>query len=283
MKKTAFVTDSTAYITDELRNHPDVYVLPLNIMFKDGEYEDGVDLSTDELYTRIRAEKEVPKTSQPSVGKFAALFEKLKEEYDGAVAIHISSELSGTYSSAVQGSEITEGFPVEVVDSKCMSYAITHLLHRGLKLAGEKNDVREIGNELRAYAGMTENYILLGSLEQFYKGGRMSGAQYMLGSVLKIKPMLRITPEGTFELFERIRSEKKAVNRLVELLHTSYEKRKVEEVQILHGNVAEKARQLEEKIKEKMPSIRVVTGEISSTIAVHAGEGTLALMWEKTE
>ncbi|PYZ97772.1 fatty acid-binding protein DegV [Alteribacter lacisalsi] len=281
MNKIAFVTDSTAYITKELRNHPDVYVLPLNINFNGEDFEDGVDLTTDELYTRIRTEKEVPKTSQPSVGRFAELFETLKKNYDSAVCVHISSELSGTFSSAVQGSDMTEDFHVEVIDSKCMSYAITHLLNQGIRLAGEGNTASEMAAELRKHAGQTENYILLGSLEQFYKGGRMSGAQYMLGSVLKIKPVLRIDPDGKFELFERIRSEKKAMNRLVDLLHASFESSLIEEVQIMHGNVVDKAKQLEAKIKEKMPSLSVITGEISSTIAVHAGEGTLALIWQK--
>ncbi|RNA69843.1 DegV family protein [Alteribacter keqinensis] len=281
MGKIAFVTDSTAYLTEELKNHPDVYSLPLSIIIDDVSYADGVDLTVDELYERIRKEKEVPKTSQPAIGMFAELYEKLKEDYDAAVSIHISDKLSGTMASAKQGSDLVENFHVEVVDSKCMSYAITHLINESIRLSEEGKEAAEIAEHVRDQAGRTANYILLGSLDQFYKGGRMSGAQYLIGSVLKIKPVITITPEGEFNLFERVRSEKKAMNRLVELLYTYHQEHPVNKAQIMHGNVSEKASQLEAKLKEKMPNLDIMTGEISSTIAVHAGEGTLALLWQK--
>ncbi|MFA9557920.1 DegV family protein [Evansella sp. AB-rgal1] len=278
-KKIAWVTDSTAYITKELAENEDVYTLPLGIIFGQDAYEDGVDLTTDILYKRINSEKEVPKTSQPSVGKFAELYEKLKEEYDHAIAIHISGKLSGTIDSSTAGKNMAD-FDVEVVDSRCMSYAITTLLYKGMELAENGTHPKEIAAKLRHEATKCENYILLGNLNQFYKGGRMSGAQYLLGNMLQIKPIIRIdTTSGEFELFERVRSEKKATKRLLELLGKSYEKHTVKEVQIMHGNVIDKAEELKEKITEQFPDLSIVIGEISSTIAAHAGEGTVALIW----
>lgn len=279
-KKIAWITDSTAFITKELKEHPDVYVMPLAIIFGEDVYEDGVNLTTDILYDRIRKQKDIPKTSQPAVGKFAELYEKLKNEYDGAIAIHISSKLSGTLDSSRSGSEMAE-FDVEFVDSKSMSYAITTLLNAGIELSKQNLDYKEIATKLRHKADQSENYILLGSLEQFYKGGRMSGTQYLLGNILQIKPIIRINQQGEFELFERVRSEKKAVKRLLELFKESYEQNKINEVQIMHGNVQDKAIALEEKIKEQHPEVNIVIGEISSTIAVHAGEGTVAILWSK--
>ncbi|MCD8508530.1 MAG: DegV family protein [Bacillus sp. (in: Bacteria)] len=280
-KKIAWVTDSTAYITKELADHPDVYVLPLNITFGNDTYEDGVDLTTELLYKRINEEKEVPKTSQPSIGKFAELYEKLKKDYDHAIAVHISGKLSGTIDSSNQGKTMAE-FDVEVVDSKCMSYAITTLIEKGMALAAEGKDYKDIAETLREEASNSENYILLGNLEQFYKGGRMSGTQYLLGNILQIKPVIRInTQTGEFELFERVRSEKKAVKRLLELLRNSYAENEITQVEIMHGNVINKANDLRDKIKEEFPSINIVVGEISSTIAAHAGEGTVALIWHK--
>ncbi|SDO57745.1 DegV family protein [Alkalicoccus daliensis] len=281
-KRIAWVTDSTAYITEELAAHPDVYVLPLSITFNKETFEDGVDLTVDQLYKRIRENKEVPKTSQPSAGKFAELYDSFKEKYDAAVSIHISSELSGTYSSAVQGQEIS-GFPVEVIDSLTMSYGITTLMHKGMEMQEQGKSVEEISTQLRSSAPKSESYILLGSLEQFYKGGRMSGTSYLLGNLLQIKPIIRITNEGKFDLFQKVRSEKKAIKRMIELLEQALEKRKLNEVQVMHGNVLEKAEDLKSRIKENFPDLRVVTGEISSTIAAHAGEGTLALIWNNDD
>ncbi|MFC4736619.1 DegV family protein [Bacillus daqingensis] len=277
-KRIAWVTDSTAYITEEMAAHPDVYVLPLSITFQENTYDDGVQLTTDQLYEKIRTNKEVPKTSQPSPGRFAELYESLKGKYDAAVAIHISSELSGTYSSSVQGRDLAD-FPVEVVDSLSMSYAITTLMEKGMHLAEEGVEPSFIGEKLQALASHSESYILLGSLEQFYKGGRMSGASYLLGNILKIKPILRITNEGKFDLFQKVRSEKKAVRRMMELLEQARDRAKIRQVQIMHGNVLPKAEELRKNIINAFPDLKVTVGEISSSIAVHAGEGTLALIW----
>jgi DegV family protein with EDD domain len=277
-KKIAWITDSTAFITNELKQHPDVYVVPLGIIFGETAFEDGVDLSTDELYHRIRNDKTIPKTSQPSAGRFAELFEKLKEDYDTAIAVHISSKLSGTLSSCVAGAELAD-FPIETVDSKSMSYAITYLLQLGINLDEQGVNPKDIAEKLQTEADLSDNYILLGNLDQFYKGGRMSGTSYLLGSILKIKPIIRINRNGEFELFEKVRSEKKAIARMIELIKESYEKGKLTNIQIMHGNVLEKAQELAEEVKIAFPNLNIFIGEISSTIAVHAGEGTVALLW----
>lgn len=281
-QRIAWVTDSTAYITEELAEHPDVYVLPLAIIFDGTAYEDGVDLTTEELYEQISKHKNIPKTSQPAAGRFAELYESLKENYDAAVAIHISGQLSGTIESSAAGREMSD-FDVHIVDSLSMSYAITTLLEKGMKLADNGVSASEIKAELDTSAKRSENYILLGSLEQFYKGGRMSGTQYLLGSLLAVKPIIRITNEGKFDLFQKVRSEKKALKRMMELFNNSFEKYHIEQVQILHGNVINKAEDFKKSMKEKFPSLEIITAEISSSIAVHAGEGTLAMIWQNED
>ncbi|MGN7400662.1 DegV family protein [Cytobacillus praedii] len=278
VKKIAWITDSTAYITDDLKKHPDVYVIPLSITFGDETFEDGIDLSTDQLYKRIVSAKEIPKTSQPAAGRFAELFEQLKKNYDSAVAVHISSKLSGTINSCLSGAALAD-FPVEAVDSKSMSYAITTLINKGMDLAEKGMSSKEIASFLQEDAAKSENYFLLGSLDQFYKGGRMSGTAYLLGSLLNIKPIIRINNHGEFELFEKVRSEKKAVKRMLELLGDAYKKHSISQVQILHGNVHEKAKELGNEIKALFPKLDIFIGEISSTIAAHSGEGTLATLW----
>ncbi|WP_026581634.1 DegV family protein [Bacillus sp. J33] len=277
-KRIAWITDSTAFLTKELLDHPDVYVVPLTITFGEDFFEDGIDLSTDQLYDRIRTEKEVPKTSQPSAGRFAELFEKLKGDYDSAIAVHISGKLSGTLYSCLAGAELA-AFSVRAVDSKCMSYTITTLIQKGIMLANNDMPAQKIAEILQFEADKSENYILLGSLEQFYKGGRMSGTQYLLGSILKIMPIIRINREGEFELFDKVRSEKRAIKRMLELLEESYSKHTIPQVQIMHGNVPDKANELAEEIKSHFPRLDLFIGEISSAIAAHAGEGTLAIIW----
>lgn len=276
--KIAWVTDSTAYLTDELKANSDVYVVPLEIIFGEEAFEDGVTLDTEELYNRINSEKAIPKTSQPSSGKFASLFENLKENYDSAIAVHVSSKLSGTLSSCITGAEMA-GFHLEAVDSRSMSYAITALIEKGIELEKSGLGAAEIAEILKDEAKNSQNYILLGNLDQFYKGGRMSGTQYLLGSILKIKPIIRINSDGEFELFEKVRSEKKAAARLVELFGEALAKNQIEHLWIMHGNVPERAGELQKALKGAFPGLKTSVGEISSTIAVHAGEGTLAIIW----
>lgn len=278
--KIAFVTDSTAYLTEELRQHPDVYVVPILVISENREYEDGVDLSSTELYDMIRNNKEVPKTSQPSIGKFVELYENLKKDYDQAIAFHVSNRLSGTISSSTAGKE-QAGFDVEVIDSLSLSYTITELIHKGLLLVEQDIDVKQIADELRDQVSRSKNLILLGKLEQLYKGGRMSGASFLLGNLLQIKPVLSINSEGELGLFERVRSEKKAAGRIVELLKQSCEEGHVKQVGIMHGNVLEKAEELKRIIGETIPNLDIVVGELSSSLAVHAGEGTVALFWHQ--
>jgi DegV family protein with EDD domain len=278
-KKIAWITDSTVLLTDELKNHPDVYVIPLTISVQNKVYEDGIDLTTDQLYEIINSEKEIPKTSQPSVGKFNELYEKLKGEYEAGIAVHISSKLSGTLSSSAAGAEMA-GFNVETVDSLLMSSGISDLIEMGISMHGQNTDYKQIAEALREEAKKNENYILLGSLDQFYKGGRMSGTQFLLGNLLQIKPIIRIQ-EGAFELFEKVRSEKKATKRLLDLLDEAYKNYQISEVHVLHGNVLEKAKGFAEQIISKYPKMKVRIGELTSTITVHAGEGTIALTWRR--
>ncbi|MCR8844998.1 DegV family protein [Paenibacillus sp. SC116] len=277
-KKIAWITDSTAYMPDNLKHNEDVFVIPMGIVFGNDVFDDGIDLTTEELYRRIREEKEMPKTSQPPIGRYAALFEQLKTAgYDCAIAIHVSEKISGTLACCHSAADLAS-FDVEVVDSKAMSYVLTTLLYKGLELAEQGLSYQEIAAQLRQEANKAENYIVLGNLDQFYKGGRMTGTQYLVGSLLRIKPVLRIH-EGAFELFDKVRSEKKAYARLVELFQHAYERNHIQSIQIMHGNVIDKAESLKQQIQALFPQLEVVIGEISSAIAVHAGEGTVAVIW----
>lgn len=276
-KPIAWVTDSTAFIPEEVKRKHEIYVVPLEIIFGQQVYQDGVDISSEQIYEKMKISEDLPKTSQPSVGTFLHLFEKLKEEYECAIAVHLSGNLSGTLNASRNGAEIAE-FPVETVDSKLMSYPMTSLILQGMEMAKKGLDYRAIASALREMVNRFENYILIGSLEQFYKGGRMSGLQFFLGNLLQIKPILRLE-DGVFEVFEKVRTYNKAIARILEQLDKAVNLHRVTHVQILHGNILDKALEVKEKIKKKYQHIDVLVGPISSAMAVHAGQGTLALTW----
>lgn len=255
----------------------DIFIVPLEIIFEDGTYEDGIDLTPEQLYQKIVQADTTPKTSQPSVGKFVTLYERLQKEYDCAIAVHLSSDLSGTYNASATAAKLVD-FPVELVDSKLMSYPITSIILQGIELAEQGKDYQEIAVSLREEYKKMENYILVGSLDQFYKGGRVSGLQYFIGNLLQIKPIFQIK-DGLFEVYEKVRTEGKAVKRMLEQLDRAKQSHTVKHVQILHGNVLEKALALKETITSRYSDVEVLIGPISSTIGAHAGMGTLALAW----
>lgn len=171
------------------------------------------------------------------------------------------------------------GFPVYAVDSLALSYGLTGLIERGLQLQKQGLLPDQIAAQLQNETDDFCNYIIIGNLTQLYRGGRMNGVQYYLGSLLKVKPIVQISQEGTLEPIDKVRSHKKAVQYLIERAAEDYREFGVSTFQIMHGNVIEEAVQLRQEVLKIIPHARILIGEISSSLAVHAGEGTLALMW----
>lgn len=277
-KPIAWVVDSTAYVSPVLANHPDVFVVPLNIHFGQEQYADGIDLTTTELYDRIRNAEEFPKTSQPAAGEFATLYEKISEAYESIIAVHVSEKLSGTIGSSKSGAEIAE-VQMEVVDSFALSSGITKLVERGLLLQESGMELHEIAAQLRNEVQNLRNYILIGNLNQLYKGGRMSGVQFFLGSLLQVKPIIHLNEQGELKALDKVRSQKKAMNYIVDKAVESYEKDGTRSIDLMHGNVPDQAEEIKNLIQAKTPDLEVRIGEISSVLAVHAGEGTIAALW----
>lgn len=278
LKKIAWLVDSSAYMSNTLKEHPDVYVISLNIHFGLEQFVDGVDLTSDQLYNRIRNGTESIKTSQPSAGEFAVLYEKLSQEYDSIIAIHVSNSLSGTLSSSVSGAQIAQ-IQVEFVDSFSLSAGITGLVEKGLQLQDEGQSYQEIAVALREMVSKFRNYILIGNLTQLYKGGRLSSAQFYLGSLLKIKPIIQINHHGELQELDKVRSHKKAIQYLINKAVEAATKDGLQHVYIMHANAEQQANDLKEAILQQAPQLQFTIGEISTSLAVHAGEDTIALLW----
>ncbi|MET3575704.1 DegV family protein [Bhargavaea ullalensis] len=276
-KKIAWIVDSTAHIPHELASHPDLYVVPLNIIFGDKEYIDGIDLKPVQLYEMIRTSDDLPKTSQPSAGRFAELFDHLAGRYEQGVCITLASELSGTYGSAVSGAALS-GFDVKVIDSKSVSHGLTGLVLLGMKLQAEGKERDEITAILNSRAGTAHSFIYIGRLNQLYKGGRMGSVQFYLGSMLKIKPIIEISPDGKLEVIDKVRSEKKAFRYLADQVGAAYEAGR-RKIRLMHADSPEEAGRLKEQMISAMPGLEVETGDIASVLAAHAGEGTMAVLW----
>ncbi|CEG27570.1 DegV family protein [Bacillus sp. B-jedd] len=277
MKKTAWVTDSTAYLDEELRNHPDLYTIPLSVILDGHEYADGIDLTAEELYAKLKELKTPPKTSQPSVGAFQQLYEKLAEDYDQVISVLLSSKLSGTVSSSEQAAQLVS-IPVTTIDSKVLAFPLSALLKKGIALERAGKDVEEIREELERQRGENETYVLIGSLEQLHRSGRMGGLQFFLGSMLSITPIVSIE-NGGLETKEKVRNTKKAKEKIEGYMKASYEKYGFKEVYLLYGLHEEAALAWQKELEPKFPSLTFRRCPLGATIGVHAGENTLGISW----
>jgi DegV family protein with EDD domain len=275
--KTAWVTDSTAYLDEELRNHPDLYTIPLTILLDGEEYSDGIDLTSAQLFERLKQLKNPPKTSQPSIGAFQSLYEQLAKNYDHVVAVLLSGKLSGTVSSSEQAAMLVE-IPVTTFDSNILTYPMTALLKTGMGLLETGASLESVIDQLEEIKKTNETYVLVGSLEQLHRSGRMSGLKFFLGSMLNVKPIISIV-DGVLNVKEKARSEKKAKERIVDYLRSSYEQHHFKEVYILYGLHEEQASNWKAELSKEFPELEIICCPLGAVIGVHAGENTLGISW----
>jgi len=275
--KTAWVTDSTAYLDIELQNHPDLYTIPLTVLLDGMEYSDGIDLTPQQLFERLKQLKNPPMTSQPSVGAFQSLYEQLAKDYDQIVTVLLSGKLSGTVSSSEQAAKLVD-IPVTTFDSQILTYPMSALLKKGMELLAAEYSLESVIKELEQIRDTNETYVLVGSLEQLHRGGRMSGLQFFLGSMLNVKPIISIV-KGALEVKEKVRGEKKAKEKILDYFRLAYEKYQFKEVYILYGLHEEQADNWRIQLNELFPQVKIVSCPLGAVIGVHAGENTLGVSW----
>ncbi|WP_338452411.1 DegV family protein [Niallia oryzisoli] len=278
MKKIAWITDSTCYIEPEYAKQNDIFIVPIGITFENETYKDGIDITEDELYQRLATSRSLPKTSQPVIGELATLFEELKKEYDLAIAVHLSTELSGTANATKQAADIAD-FPLELVDSRLISLPVAHLIQKGQEMIREGFSPEDTASKLRTMYRSNKLYVMIGSMDQLHKSGRVSAIQMMMGSLLQIKPILTFE-EGKLIPYDKVRSQKKALAYMVARLKEDLEQGlNIKTVYILEGSAKQEALSIQEQVRSLSSEIEIVIGPLGSAIGVHAGSGTIALTW----
>ncbi|MEH7391579.1 DegV family protein [Bacillus sp. JJ1503] len=276
MTKIAWVTDSTAYLEEQLLNHPDVYTIPVTILLDEEEFLE-VDLTPSQLYERLKTLKNPPKTSQPSIGAFKDLYEKLGEKYDVIFSVHISSKLSGTASSSEQAAQLVDA-NVITIDSKILTYPLTRIVKKGIELSELGIEPAEIKSNLEKLRETNETYVRIGSLEQLHRSGRMSGVQFFLGSMLNIIPIIAII-DGALSTNEKVRSDKKAKDKMIQLLRKAHQQKPIKEAYILYGLHESEALKWKDELIVEFPEIAFQPYPLGAAIGVHAGENTLGISW----
>ena len=265
------VTDSTSDVPEDWRERHGIEVVPLRVLFGSETFRDGVDLSPAEFFARLRQADSLPTTSAPSPGDFAAVYERLSHECDGVVSIHISGELSATVEAARLGARAVGSFPVHVVDSRCLTVCVAFLC----RVAAEAGTLEEAVQQVSARVPRQRILALLDTLRFLEMGGRIGRAQALLGTVLDVKPILALA-DGRVEPLDRVRTRRRAIPRLVELLRRDLP---VERIAVMHAEAAEDADRIRTAVAAELPDLEVEVGEIGAVLGTHVGPGAVGLAY----
>jgi len=274
------VTDSAADLPPTLAEELGITVVPVYLRFGNEVYRDRVDISEDEFYQRLLHDPIHPSTTQPTPQDFADAYQKLSQEAGGIISIHISSRLSGTYNSAIQGKKLVEdGCPIEVVDSQTVSIANGLIAIEAAKIAMSGKSLQQVAAEVRQIIPNIHLLILFDTLKYLAKGGRVGKAKALLGSVLSVKPLL-IVKDGEMVLTGRVRTRSKGIQRLFDFAKNAID---IQDLSILYSTTPDEAQTLAERIGSIFPTERIRLARLGPGLGVHGGPGVLAIGFREKE
>lgn len=275
------IADSGCDLPLEFFQDNDVTLLPLKVIIDDKEYDDRLSIEPKEVYDIIR-KGEMPKTSQVSPEKFEELFRKMAEAKESGVYIAFSSELSGTYNTAVmirdQIKEEYEDFDLTIIDSKCASLGCGLVVMEAARLAKKGTPKKELIERLKFHCKHMEHLFTVEDLNHLVRGGRVSKASAFLGSLLNIKPLLNVE-DGKLIPLEKVRGHKKLLRRIIDLMKergTQFDK---QPVGISHADCLQYAQEIKEMIIEEFGVKEVIITQVGATIGSHTGPGTIAVFF----
>lgn len=268
------VTDSTADLPPNVVQEYGLTVVPLHIHFGLETFEDGVDITQEQFYRRLTSEHHLPKTSAPSAGAFAEAYERVSQETDEILSLHISHKLSATYNSAVMGKERTSATcNISVIDTLSTSMGLALLTIRAAEMARTGASLDEVTADINSALLRTRFFGVVDTLEYLYKGGRIGGASALLGSLLRVKPIVGLR-DGLVHPIERARGLQKAIDRLCEMV-ASYEH--ISSLAVAHTTSSEDEDRLVTQMSQFMPANRILRSRVGATIGTYLGPGALTI------
>jgi DegV family protein with EDD domain len=276
MTKLAIVTDSTACLPAELVAQYDLHIIPLKIQWEGQSYQDGIDLSPAEFYNRLEHARSLPTTSQPSPHEFRQLFEQLAPRYDGILVMLISSGISGTVASAQSAAAEFATKPVEVIDTRLAAGSQAMVVLAAAQAAARGASLTEAADVARRAIDNMHVFFIVDTLEFLHKGGRIGGASRYMGTLLDIKPVLFLNPDGKIDALERVRTRHKAIDRLVELIVMNAAN-KPAHLSVFHAAAPQAAKDVLERTSIQLHCLDSLLLDLSPVIGTHVGPGTIGV------
>ena len=269
--RVAIVTDSTADLAPELVEERRVTVVPLTVELGGRSYLDGVDVTAAGFYDLLAASGGTATTSQPAPGRFAEVYERLLADHDEIVSLHISASLSGTFEAASQGAAMVGSERVRVLDTGMVSMPLALLVLAASAMAADGDGAAAILERLGPLREQMRVYFMVATLEYLRRGGRIGRASALVGSVLRVKPVLTIQ-DGQVAPLERVRTQERALARVIELASSMESP-----VCALVGHAAapEAARRVARALEPRAESL--IVAPLGPVVGTHAGPGTVGV------
>ncbi len=271
------VTDSACDLTDELASELGIEIVPLSVRFGDTEYVDRRDLTPAAFYAKMAEASSLPQTAAPSPGAFEQAFRSLLEAgADAVVSVNLSSSLSGTMQAARTAATALEGAgEVRVIDSRSVSWGLGSQVVAAARAAAEGAGVEEVTELVQDMVSRTHVYCALDTLENLKKGGRVGGAQALVGTLLSIKPVIDVS-SGEVEEAGKPRTRTKALRFLADRVARHAP---VENLAVMHGGAPD-VEQFLDLLAPLCPRERIHVGEIGATIGAHAGPRVMGAIFQ---
>jgi|TARA_B110000438_G_scaffold54267_1_gene54374 DegV family protein with EDD domain len=271
----AVVTDSTSDLPVDITEQHGITIVPLNVHIEDETYLDGITISADEMYRRLPDQKVIPTTSAPSVGSFIEVYEKLGKSHDAVISIHLSSKLSLTNNSAVQAAADLnkKGAKIEVVDTEQASMALGWIAVQVAEKIATGGSLEEVVALAKSASKRASFIGMVDTLEYLIRGGRIGKAQGLVGSMLRIRPILTLI-EGVAHPAGRVRNRTKGIARLKEMVA---ETAPLDKLAVLYTTDKEDAEKIADAVAEHNPEGRPIVAQLGPVVGNYLGPGTLGL------
>lgn len=276
MTNIVVLTDSSANLPAEWIKKYNVRVMPIKIHWENETFFDGVDITPNEFYTRLSHSKSLPTTSQLSVQDFLLVFDSLADQADGIIVPLISSGISGTVASAHAAASQFSKVPVEIIDTHVTSVGQALVVMAAVRAASQGKTLQEVKHVANDVVRRVHLFFAVDTLEYLHRGGRIGGASRYLGTALNIKPILYFDLNGKLDALERVRTQGKALQRLMALAEEKSNGHPLH-IGVLHANAPMLAQEFCEQISHKLNCKEVFTLELSPAIGVHVGPGTIGI------
>lgn len=274
------MTDGGADIPKRLIDEADIKVVPLYLHFKGQEYKAGVDIDLETFYQKMAEADELPRSAAPSPNDFYEAYKQADPEKP-IIMLSLSKGLSGTYDNAVMGKnmllEEEPERPIEIINSKTASCGLALLLHEAKTKIDENYSFTQLVDHLHKRTEQTSTLFVLKTLENLIRGGRLDRVKGTIAKTLNIKPLMQASDEGTIEVTEKVRGEKKSIRRFIEQIGEYTKNFEDKVIAMSHCNAEGRAGKVLAEIKEKYPFKDAYLIEMGPLIATYAGEGGLVI------